>query len=227
VFRHLSSVRFHDSITPSLRWVARAAIPAVIGTMGDSDSPAPFPLRFGRPSARQYRHTSCDAVGDVGLSTLRSFPSRSRGRTATQGSLPAGGQPLPGGGHDPARSQMKFQPHLHGFLLIQAFATQSTSELRGCRSVARQCSPGSRLRVEPCITVVVTMSIDGSTPGVRGLLSYAPRPRVDRVAWTACLALRSARTYLWIPEPRRQFGLFRHSSPQVLGHDPSDGSTPP
>jgi hypothetical protein len=54
------------------------------------------------------------------LSTLRSFPSRSRGRTATQDSLPAGGQPLPDGGHDPARSQMKFQPRLHGFLLIQA-----------------------------------------------------------------------------------------------------------
>jgi len=53
------------------------------------------------------------------LSTLRSFPSRSRGRTATQDSLPAGGQPLPGGGHNPARSQMKFQPPLHGFLLIQ------------------------------------------------------------------------------------------------------------
>jgi transposase InsO family protein len=47
-----------------------------------------------------------------------SFP-RSRGRTATQDSLPAGGQPLPGGGHDPARSLMKFLPHLHGFLLIQ------------------------------------------------------------------------------------------------------------
>jgi hypothetical protein len=59
-----------------------------------------------------------------------SFP-RSRGRTATQDSLPAGGQPLPGGGHDPARSQMKFQPRLPSFLLIQAFATQSTSEFGG------------------------------------------------------------------------------------------------
>jgi hypothetical protein len=46
--------------------------------------------------------------------------------TPTQDSLPAGGQPLPGGGQNPARSQMKFQPHLHGFLLIQAFATQAT-----------------------------------------------------------------------------------------------------
>jgi hypothetical protein len=53
------------------------------------------------------------------LSTLRSFPSRSRGRTTTQDSLPAGGQPLPGGGRYPARSQMKFQPRLHGILLIQ------------------------------------------------------------------------------------------------------------
>jgi hypothetical protein len=26
---------------------------------------------------------------------------------------------------------MKFQPHLHGFLLIQAFATQSMSEFGG------------------------------------------------------------------------------------------------
>ena len=43
------------------------------------------------------------------LSTLRSFPSRSRGRTATQDSLPAGGQPLPDAGRYPARSQMKFQ----------------------------------------------------------------------------------------------------------------------
>jgi hypothetical protein len=41
------------------------------------------------------------------------------------------GQPLPDGGHDPARSQMKFQPRLHGFLPIQAFATQSMSELCG------------------------------------------------------------------------------------------------
>jgi hypothetical protein len=57
-----------------------------------------------------------------------SFPL-SRGRTATQDSLPAGGQPLPDGGHDPARSLVKFPPHLHGFLLIQAFATQSTAEL--------------------------------------------------------------------------------------------------
>src|SRR5690606_24285745 len=37
-----------------------------------------------------------------------SFP-RPRGRTTTQDSLPAGGQPLPDGGHNPVRSQMKFQ----------------------------------------------------------------------------------------------------------------------
>jgi hypothetical protein len=183
--------------------------------MGDSDSPTPVPLRFGCPSARQYRRASRrlrrrwgllrswgtsgraprsqTPVGPLrlaieddlrcgeslfsggfrllpvpqsspsslslrlaaprccrrflhddgyprqslfrssitrlspSLSTLRSFPSRSRGRTATQDSLPAGGQPLPGGGHNPARSQMKFQPRLHGFLLIQAFATQPIS----------------------------------------------------------------------------------------------------
>jgi hypothetical protein len=72
------------------------------------------------------------------LSTLRSLPSRSRGRSATQDSLPAGGQPLPDGARYPARSQMKFQPRLHGFLLIQAFATQSTSELGGDAS---RCLP--------------------------------------------------------------------------------------
>jgi hypothetical protein len=63
------------------------------------------------------------------LSTLRNLPSRSRGRTATQDSLPTGGQPLPEGDRYPARSLMKFQPHLHGVLLIQAFATQATAEL--------------------------------------------------------------------------------------------------
>ena len=58
VFQHLSSVRFHDVVAPSLRWVARAAVPALIGTMGDSDSPPAIPLRFGCPSARQYRRAS-------------------------------------------------------------------------------------------------------------------------------------------------------------------------
>jgi hypothetical protein len=75
----------------------------------------------------------------------------SRGRTATQDSLPAGGQPLPDGGHDPARSLMKFQPHLHGFLLIQAFATQATSEL-DCAQRCRQY-PGLRLQ---CATAMIS-----------------------------------------------------------------------
>src|SRR3954468_11566777 len=93
-------------------------------------SPSSLSLRLAAP---RFRRRSLNSDGyprqslfrssitwlTPSLSTLRRFPSRSRGRTATQDSLPAGGQPLPGGGHNPARSQMKFQPHLHGFLLIQ------------------------------------------------------------------------------------------------------------
>ena len=199
--------------------------------MGDSDSPPPIPLRFGRPSARQYRRVSrrrrrrrgllrswgtsgrtprsqtpvgplrlamrttsgagscrCRRLSPAllpvpqsspsslslrlaaprccrrtlnndgyprqslfrssitrlssSLSTLRSFPSRSRGRTATQDSLPAGGQPLPGGGRYPARSQMKFQSRLHDILLIQAFATQSMSEFGSVwRCIYRDARP--------------------------------------------------------------------------------------
>jgi hypothetical protein len=51
-----------------------------------------------------------------------SFP-RSRGRTATQDSPKAGGQPLPDGGHDPARSLMKFQS------LPRGYTTSSSSKL--------------------------------------------------------------------------------------------------
>lgn len=101
-------------------------------------SPSSLSLRLAAP---RFRRRSLNSDGyprqslfrssitrlSHSLSTLRSLPSRSRGRTATQDSLPAGGQPLPDGGQYPARSQMKFQPRLHGFLLIQAFATQSTA----------------------------------------------------------------------------------------------------
>ena len=103
-------------------------------------SPSSLSLRLAAP---RFRRHSLNSDGyprqslfrssitrlSSSLSTLRSFPSRSRGRTATQDSLPAGGQPLPDGGRYPARSLMKFQPRLHGILLIQAFATQSTAEL--------------------------------------------------------------------------------------------------
>jgi hypothetical protein len=93
-------------------------------------SPSSLSLRLAAP---RFRPRSLHSAGyprqstfrssitrlSSSLSTLRSLPSRSRGRTTTQDSLPAGGQPLPGGGHNPARSRMKFQPLLHGFLLTQ------------------------------------------------------------------------------------------------------------
>jgi hypothetical protein len=63
------------------------------------------------------------------LSTLRSFPSRSRGRTATQDSLPAGGQPLPDRDRYPARSQTKFQS------LPSRYTTSSSSKLRNAINV--------------------------------------------------------------------------------------------
>ena len=84
-------------------------------------SPSSLSLRLAAP---RFRRHSLNSDGyprqslfrssitrlSSSLSTLRSFPSRSRGRTATQDSLPAGGQPLPDGGRYPARSLMKFQP---------------------------------------------------------------------------------------------------------------------
>lgn len=112
-------------------------------------SPSSLSLRLAAPRFRRYllnsngypRHSlfrSSITRLSHSLSTLRSLPSRSRGRSATQDSLPAGGQPLPGEGRYPARFQMKFQPRLHGFLLIQAFATQSTAELCGTSSATHR-----------------------------------------------------------------------------------------
>jgi hypothetical protein len=66
---------------PFLRWVARAAIPAFVGTMGDSDSPSVIPLRFGCPSAQQYRRVLRQRRRRWGLlrswgTSLRSPPSQ-------------------------------------------------------------------------------------------------------------------------------------------------------
>ena len=77
------------------------------------------------------------------LSTLRSFPSRSRGRTATQDSLPAGGQPLPGGGHNPARSQMSFS-----LVYMASSSSKFRNAINGRVRLPPTCHPSlqSRLR---------------------------------------------------------------------------------
>jgi hypothetical protein len=81
-------------------------------------------LHGGDSPRRSFSRSSITWL-TASLSTLRSLPSRSRGRPTTQDSLPAGGQPLPDGGRNPARSRVKFQLRLHGILLTQAFPTQA------------------------------------------------------------------------------------------------------
>ena len=107
------------------------------------------------------------------LSTLRSFPSRSRGRTATQDSLPAGGQPLPGGGHDPARSQMKFQS------LPSSYTTSSSSKLRNAINVR----VGLRLTFPAPKTREPSLRQDGSASLARqgALARHCRGPRRSRV----------------------------------------------
>jgi hypothetical protein len=114
---------------------SRSSAPQLAGAVFYHDR-AHRRLRSWGTSGRAPRSLTPAGVSRLSssLSTLRSFPSRPRGRTVTQDSLPAGGQPLPDGGRYPARSLVNFQPRLHGILLIQGAKekrTAKTVNLRG------------------------------------------------------------------------------------------------